>query len=173
VGSHSVEFTSLANLKAAANIAALTYTGTANFTGYANATGTVLTGGQGNDHLIGGAGADILDGGGGNDALIAGTGADQFRFDAPGLGVDQISGFVSGTDHIALGGSGFGLSSLSAVDFNIGAAPTVIANGHAQIVYNTTTGALYFDASGGDGHLIQLANLTGHPALAAGDVLLV
>jgi Ca2+-binding RTX toxin-like protein len=173
VGSHSVEFTSVASLKAAANIVALTYTGTGNFTGYANATGTFITGGHGNDFLDGGAGADTLDGGGGNDTLIAGTGADQFRFDAPSLGVDQISGFVSGTDHIALAGSGFGLSSLAGVGFDIGAAPTVIANGHAQIVYNTTTGSLYFDASGGDGHLIQLANLTGHPAIAAKDFLLV
>jgi Ca2+-binding RTX toxin-like protein len=172
-GSRSVEFTSVSNLQAAANVVALTYTGTGNFTGYANATGTFLTGGQGNDHLAGGAGNDTLDGGGGNDTLIAGTGADQFRFDAPGLGVDQISDFVTGTDHIALGGSGFGLSSLAGVGFDIGAAPTVIADGHAQIVYNSTTGALYFDAVGGDGRLIQLANLVGHPAVASSDFLLV
>jgi Ca2+-binding RTX toxin-like protein len=172
-GSHSVEFTSVSGVKAGSNIVALTYTGTGNFTGYANATGTFLTGGHGNDFLDGGAGADTLDGGGGNDTLIAGTGSDQFRFDAPGLGVDQISGFVSGKDHIDLSGSGFGLSSLAGVGFDIGAAPTVIANGHAQIVYNSTTGALYFDAVGGDGHLIQLANLVGHPTVAASDFLLV
>jgi Ca2+-binding RTX toxin-like protein len=172
-GSHSVEFTSVSGVKAGSNIAALTYTGTGNFSGYANATGTFITGGHGNDFLDGGAGHDTLDGGGGNDTLIAGTGVDQFRFDAPGLGVDQISGFVSGMDHIALGGSGFGLSSLADVGFDIGAAPTAIANGHAQIIYNSTTGALYFDAVGGDGHLIQLANLIGHPTVVAGDFLLV
>jgi Ca2+-binding RTX toxin-like protein len=173
VGSHSVEFASVSGVKAGANIIALTYTGSGGFTGYANATGTFLTGGHGADFLDGGAGADTLDGGGGNDTLIGGAGADQFRFDAPGTGIDQIIGFKAGLDHIALVGAGFGLASLSGADFDIGAAPTAVADAHAQILYNTTTGALYFDASGGDGHVVQFASLIGHPSLTAASFVLV
>jgi Ca2+-binding RTX toxin-like protein len=171
--SHSVEFTSVSSLKAAANIVALTYTGTGNFSGYANNTGTFVTGGHGNDFLEGGAGSDTLDGGGGADTLMAGSGADQFRFDAPGNGVNRIIGFKVGVDHIALNQTGFGLNGLSSVEFDIGSSPNAVADGHAQILYNTSTGALYFDASGGDGHLVQLANLDGHPALTAASFTLV
>lgn len=172
-GSHSVEFTSVSGIKAAANVVALTYTGSGAFTGYANSTGTFLTGGHGNDLLDGGAGNDTLDGGGGNDTLMAGAGADQFRFDAPGTGVDRVVGFKAGVDHIALSEAGFGLTSLSDVTFDIGASPKAVADGHAQILYNSATGALYFDASGGDGHMVQFASLDGHPTLTAASFTLV
>jgi len=42
------------------------------------------------------------------------------------------------------------------------------------VIYNTTTGALYYDADGsGSGAAQQITVLAGHPALAATDVAAV
>ena len=79
---------------------------------------------------------------------------------------------AAGNDTLT-GGAGFGLNSLSSVTFDIGAGATALANGHPNVVNNSTTGALYFDASGGDGHLVQLANLTGHPTVTSSAFTLV
>jgi len=49
-----------------------------------------LSGGSGNDHLVGNAGHDTLDGGTGNDVLFGGIGADVFVFSN---GDDQILDF--------------------------------------------------------------------------------
>lgn len=57
--------------------------------------------GGGADKLYGGNGTDHLIGGGGNDLLSGGAGADWFVF-APGSGIDEISDFASGADHIDL-----------------------------------------------------------------------
>lgn len=172
-GGNSVEFTSLSTLKAATNIVALTYTGSGGFTGFANSTGTFITGGGGNDLLEGDVGADTLDGAGGTDTLVGGSGADQFRFNAPGIGVDTINDFVSGTDHIAVVGTGFGLTSLSGVTFLISASPTPLNDGNPELLYNTTTGALSFDVDGGSTHVVQFASLSGHPSVSSSDFMLV
>lgn len=73
-----------------ANLLAGTATGTASVSGIENVTGgdgdddlvgnatdNVLSGGKGNDILVGGAGNDQLSGGAGRNVLIGGTGADQ------------------------------------------------------------------------------------------------
>ena len=129
-------------------------------------------GNAGNDTLIGGSGNDTLDGGLGADMLTGGTGSNLFRFDGLAGGVDKISNYVSGQDHIGLSASGFGLSSLSQVSFEFGTSLNPVA-GHANVLYNTTTGALYYDAVGGDGHMIQIATLSTHPTLSSSDFVLV
>ena len=62
-----------------------------------------LYGGAGNDTLSGGAADDLLSGGKGNDTLTGGTGADTFVFHNGG-GLDTITDFAPGQDHIELHG---------------------------------------------------------------------
>ncbi|CAN5190545.1 hypothetical protein BH10PSE4_BH10PSE4_11110 [soil metagenome] len=170
---YDTQITSLISAKAAANVEALLYSGVLNFTGYANTTGTSLMGGVGNDTLSGGAAADTLNGGAGSDYLSGGGGADVFRFDGPSLGIDKIADFQVGVDHIALKATAFGVSSLANLDFISGAAPTAISN-HATLLYNTATGALYFDANGGDGaDKVQVATLVNKAVIGLSDFWLV
>ena len=139
-----------------------------------------INGGTGNDILIGGNGQDQLSGGGGNDTLIGGlgndtlrggTGEDRFVFNTPSGGVDTILDFSG--DKIAISKSGFlgGLAGLGgslpdATWLVTGSAPTANTNAHGQFLYNTSTGALSWDADGsGAGQAVQIATLTGAPAL--------
>lgn len=173
-GGYDTQVTTLTNAMARTNIEALSYSGSNNFVGYANATGTVITGGTGNDTLVGGVGADVLNGGsGGNDVLTGGAGADVFRFDNLGAGVDRITDFQAGVDHIALKATAFGVTTLSDLSFVSGVAPTA-ADGHAALLYDTKTGGLYFDATGGDsGDKVQIATLTNKAGIALSDFWLI
>ncbi|GEM_PF-2933044 len=65
----------------------------------ANATGSVLTGGFGDDILLGLGGADTLIGGGGDDILAGGAGADTFAYSVNGgEGSDTITDFNASAD---------------------------------------------------------------------------
>jgi len=122
-------------------------------------SGVTLTGNELANHLIGGSGGDVLVGGGGNDI---------FRFDtplAPG-NVDTISDFSVGDslqlDHTVF--AGLALGQLSATAFALDSA----SGAGPQIVYNHTTGALFFDSNGAAaGGATQFASLTGAPGLGA------
>jgi len=137
-------------------------------------------GDAGNDVLKGKGGNDILAGGYGYDTLEGGRGNDIFMFDkAPALGggiinIDTIKDFESGVDDIYL--REFIFSELDAgvlSDENFLAAPNAIGGitGKQFIVYNTSTGALYYDKSGeGSGMIFQFATLNGAPQLTAADI---
>lgn len=139
----------------------------------------------GNDTLSGGNGADTLVGGAGNDILTGGAGADQFVFDTKPNATtnkDTITDFVSGTDSLLFSKSVFtGLASaplgaLSADAFWSGAGVTAAHDATDRFVYNTSTGALYYDADGiGGSAAIQIALLGtgGHPAIGLGDLFLI
>jgi serralysin len=126
--------------------------------------------------VVGNAGANILDGGLGNDLLVGLGGADTFRFTtALGSGnVDSLFDFVSGTDKIALDDAVFtGLApgALPASAFVIG---TAAQDADDRIIYDSATGALWFDADGkGAGAAVQFATLTGHPTLIASDFTVI
>ncbi|CAN5155177.1 hypothetical protein BH10PSE4_BH10PSE4_07270 [soil metagenome] len=166
---YDTQVTTLVSAKAAVNVEALIYGGVLNFTGYANATGTAMTGGGGADTLSGAAGDDVLNGGAGNDYLSGGAGADVFRFDGLGLGIDKIADFQVGVDHIALKATGFGVTSLDDLDFVSGVGPSP-TSGHATLLYDTTTGGLFFDANGGDGaDKVQIATLANKAAIHLSD----
>ena len=134
-----------------------------------------LTGGSGNDNLAGGAGIDTISGGAGNDTingglgndiLTGGAGSDIFRFDtaiAGGGNVDRITDYNAAADSIQLSAAIFaglattGGGQLAASAFRLNAAQ---GNG-PQIVYNTNTGALFYDSNGGQaGGATQFATLT-------------
>jgi serralysin len=128
-----------------------------------------LSGAGDNDILYGGAGKDTLSGGAGNDRLTGEAGDDCFLFDASldKGNVDQITDFKSGEDTVQLKKSIFAklnTGTLNTANFRAS------ANGLAQdsndfILYNTSTGALLYDADGnGSGAAaIQFATLQNKP----------
>ncbi|MFM9936758.1 MAG: calcium-binding protein [Novosphingobium sp.] len=152
-----------------------------------NKAGNVLIGGEGNDKLDGHEGADGLVGGAGQDTLTGGTGADNFLFftptDASGSIVDTITDFSHAQgDHIVLSKGGFtGLTGaagtvLAADAFFASANATAAQDASDRLIYNTTTGALWYDADGtGSAAAVQIALIgtATHPALVAGDFLII
>jgi Ca2+-binding RTX toxin-like protein len=149
-----------------------------------------LLGAAGNDSLLGGLGKDVLNGGGGNDTLDGGAGSDVltggighdiFRL-ANAYGVDKITDFSVPNDTIQLENAVFEslqtTGTLSADMFRAGAGIIVAADANDYLIYNTTTGELYYDddASGMDAVAVKIAILgttTIHPALTAADFAVI
>lgn len=136
-----------------------------------------LLGGNGADTLNGGADNDSLNGGLGTDTLTGGTGADSFLFNTTlgGSNSDTITDFSSVDDTIVLDNAMFtGLSdgALAAGVFRIGSAAL---DADDRIVFNATTGALFYDADGtGAGTAVQFATVTAPVGgLSAADFLVV
>ena len=137
-----------------------------------------LRGGAGNDTLLGGAGNDRLEGRTGNDSLMGGSGNDLFMFlDAPGAsGVDRVADFVRGSDEVVLENAvhrNLGTSGAMAAGdarFRAGAGITTGQDSSDRIVYNTSSGQLFYDADGsGAGSSVLIATFAGNPALTATD----
>lgn len=141
-----------------------------------------LYGGDGEDHLFGGDGNDGIGGDAGNDWLTGNSGNDKFYFDAPlnVAGVDHITDFTNGQDLIYLEKIDFsGLATaptssevtLLAADFaglSTGGATADV--GTARIVYDASTGNLYYDADGGSSaNRTLFAILDNKPPLTALD----
>jgi Ca2+-binding RTX toxin-like protein len=146
-----------------------------------NALANVLRGGSGADSLAGGAGNDTLVGGPGNDTLSGSQGADVFLFEsATGAGnVDDIVFFSAVEDTIHLDRTVFAqlAAGTPLSDSQLLAAPGASAATAAgqRIIYDTSTGALYYDADGNASGFgaVRFAILDNHPALTAADILVV
>jgi Ca2+-binding RTX toxin-like protein len=141
-----------------------------------------ISGSAAAESLGGGGGNDTLDGRGGSDTLTGGPGADTFAFSTtPGAGnADQVSDFVSATDKLSFDNSVFNAlgaaGSFAAGDarFVSGAGLTSGQDASDRLIYNTTTGQLFYDADGNGAGASQLfATLQGAPALAATDIVVV
>jgi Ca2+-binding RTX toxin-like protein len=115
------------------------------------------TGNALDNRLTGNAAANVLTGGDGEDTFVFATALNG------ATNVDTIGDFVSGTDRIELDDAVFtGLA--------MGTLDTQTFEDH--FVYDTMSGALYYDADGaGAGAAVQVATLTGAPALQASDLL--
>jgi len=149
-----------------------------------NTGANLLTGQGGNDTLEGGLGNDTLNGGSGNDTLNGGAGVDKFVFSTAlnaGGNVDMILNFVARDDTLYLDHDIF--AAFAAENVTIGAGQLWAAAGANQghdaddrIVYNTTTGALYYDADGEGGNAaVKFATLgtLAHPAVSFRDFVIV
>jgi Ca2+-binding RTX toxin-like protein len=146
------------------NVEKLTLTGTA-----ANGTGNSL-----DNIVIGNSSANTLYGAGGNDTLTGNLGADIFRFNSKTEGTDIITDFTAG-DKIALSAVGFGGglagTAISTSQFAIGSAATTSSQ---RVIYNSTTGGLFFDADGsGAGAAVQFGTLANKATLGATSFLVV
>ncbi len=169
----AVDLSDLALLNGAAingNSAANTITGTKgadNINGgsgndiLAGFTGNdTLSGGAGNDSLNGGSGADRISGGAGTDTLTGGLDNDTFVFNtAPGAAnADSITDFNGSGDLIelslgtfaALASSNTSGSALAAGDFATGNGLTGTFTAGVNVLYDSTTGALFYDSNGGN-----------------------
>jgi Ca2+-binding RTX toxin-like protein len=166
-------------------------TNTATIKGTANADTIVagtgadkITGLAGNDTITGGAGNDTLIGSAGNDTLTGGADSDYFLFDTAvnaSSNLDTITDFISGTDKLQFSksifkGLGTKAGNLTTDQFWSGDGQTTAQDGTDRIIYDSTSGALYYDAdgSGTASSPVQLALIgtSTHPALAYTDLLI-
>jgi len=165
-----------------ANVETLRITGTGNNGGSGNNNNNLIIGNNannflagisGNDLLIGNNGNDTLTGGGGNDQLRGGSGNDTFAFNSPTERQDFITDFNINFDKIALRSGPFGLS-LGTLNPNRFVLGSVAANTLNRLIYQPTTGALFFDPDGtGTSPQVQLATLTNKPSLSYSNILVI
>ena len=163
-----------------ANVENLTLTGTAAINGSGNALNNVLIGNSGVNTLSGGAGNDILNGASGKDTLTGGAGNDFFVFDtalSSASNVDSLTDFAAGLDKIQLDKDIFtalqAVGTLSSASFKASATGAA-GDDNDYFLYNTTSGALFYDADGsGQGVAVQFATLTTKPAVTANDFIVV
>lgn len=124
--------------------------------------------------IIGGNGNDTIWGLGGNDVLTGRGGSDIFGFAAAGAGTaDTITDFTPG-DFIGLSTAGFGSvgADLASDEFVVG---TQALDGNDYIIYNQSTGQIFYDADGnGTGSTAVLfAQITPNTALGFNDFVVL
>jgi Ca2+-binding RTX toxin-like protein len=135
-----------------------------------------LLGQDGNDTLSAGDGNDLINGGNGNDSILTGAGADRVLFNtALGAGnVDAVQDFNPVFDTFLLENAVFSAlvpGVLAAEAFVVGAAAV---DADDRIVYDSTTGALSYDADGvGGAAQIEFAVLSGGLGLTNSDFVVV
>ena len=171
---------STVSLSLGANIERLVLDGSLAINGGGNYLNNELIGNAAANILGGGGGNDVLNGGAGNDTMAGGVGKDTFLF-ASGLSAtanrDTITDFSVVDDTIQLDRTFFAkLTSLGTLNNALFRSSTngaaLDANDH--ILYNTTSGALLYDADGsGAGVATQFATLTTKPAVTAADFVVV
>ncbi len=147
-----------------------------------------LSGSLGNDFIDGRGGKDRLEGGLGIDTLNGGAGGDEFVFNAilrgpfPPFPIvealpDVIEDFTPGRDELLFDGSVYdalgaeGKWRAGDERFHAAAGVTSAQDADDRLIYNTTTGDLYYDADGsGSDAALLVAMLEGAPALSASDI---
>src|SRR3954469_4449958 len=137
-----------------------------------------INGGSGNDYVSGNEGADWVEGSTGNDEVRGGAGQDSIAFHEYGtVNADLLSDFDAGWDNIQLDAAVFTnigpTGRFAAGDGRFYSAPGATAGHDAddRIVYNPTTGELYYDGDGnGPGGAELIATIANHSALASTDV---
>jgi serralysin len=126
----------------------------------------ILIGSSHADTLTGNAGHNTLNAGLGGDVLTGGAGFDAFDFNAAlgAANVDRITDFSAADDVVRLDDAvftGLGTGALSAAAF---AAGTAASEADDRIIYDSGTGALYYDADGTGAIVqVQFATLTSRP----------
>jgi uncharacterized delta-60 repeat protein len=176
------------------NVENLVLTGTGAIKGIGNGLANSITGndannlikgGGSNDTLLGGLGDDTLNGGPGLDVLTGGAGKDAFVFDSAlnaSTNIDLIVDFTVGEDVIHLDNDVFkaflfDFASLPSNAFRFGVGLKTASAAEDRILYNTTTGALYYDADGTGtaSEAVQIAQLGAltHPTLSNLDFYII
>jgi Ca2+-binding RTX toxin-like protein len=140
-----------------------------------------LTGNGSAQNLTARAGADTLAGAGGLDTLWGGAGPDVFVFrEMGGANADRIGDWASGSDKVHLDDAAFAaigaMGNFASNDgrFWSAAGATSGHDSNDRVIYNTSTGSLYYDADGsGSGGAQLIATLTGLPGVAASDIMVI
>jgi Ca2+-binding RTX toxin-like protein len=144
-----------------------------------NSGDNVLQGFAGNDTIVAGAGNDTLIGGEGSDYLTGGSGADLFVFDTvPIIGhADIMTDFNAADDTIQLNAEIFtqfiSVGRLSINQF-VSGANAVALDGDNYLIYDTSSGKLYYDEDG-SGNAIQqeIVSLVGMPDLTVDNFVII
>lgn len=156
------------------NIENLTITGTGLYNLMGSDANNILVGNASANVINAGAGTDTLYGGLGNDTLDGGLSADTFVFNTAlsVTNVDKILTFNSTDDTIQLDSGIFAKLSagtLNAANFVIG---SVAMDADDYIIYNSTTGDLYYDKDGiGSTAAVKFAILDSHPTINMNDIV--
>jgi Ca2+-binding RTX toxin-like protein len=133
-----------------------------------------------NNTIHGGAGNDILKGYTGNDALYGGAGKDYFVFNTAlnaTTNVDTLADFSAAADTVQLDNAVFTV--LTTTGALAASAFKDIATGAKdssdRIIYNSDTGALYYDRDGSGGAYgnIKFAVVATHAHLTAADFVVI
>jgi Ca2+-binding RTX toxin-like protein len=138
----------------------------------------VMTGNAAAQNLTGQTGADTLDGAGGADTLWGGIGNDAFIFrDMGSANADRVADFVSGQDKLQLDDAAFtsigAMGNFTAADGRFWSG-TAAHDASDRVIYNQSTGQLYYDADGTGSSTAQLiATFTGNPTVAATDIVVI
>ena len=156
------------NYTLGADLEALVLVGSKALDGIGNADDNLIIGNTGANRLSGGDGNDSLFGDAGLDVLTGGAGADRFYFDvSPSTGYDRITDF-SAEDFIFLNiglFSALAPGTLGAAAFRLGTVATTTSQ---RILYDLSTGNLYYDADGsGAKQAIRFATVTSGTQLSA------
>lgn len=137
-----------------------------------------LVGGAGNDTLEGLAGDDTLNGAGGADSLVGGTGADRFVFSDPAEG-SRISDFEARVDKIVIDGNEFtsigSSGDFAAADGRFFAASGATSGQDAsdRVIWNTSTGDIWYDADGNGAGASRLITNVGTAVVIASDFTVI
>lgn len=166
----------------------LTLTGTQRIDGIGNGIANTITGNLsgnrlhgkgGNDKIFGAAGNDHINGGSGNDTLTGGQGNDRFIFSSlpnDSTNTDLITDFDPKNDRIYLDKAIFGEINENGMKISenhlfFSETATKANAPDDRIIYNMTSGAVYYDPDGnGDSPATLLCTLgtDKHPALNSG-----
>jgi Ca2+-binding RTX toxin-like protein len=134
-----------------------------------------LVGGGGNDTAQGGAGNDLLLGGAGRDVLTGSAGADAFVFDtalSATTNVDRVTDFNATADTIRLDNAVFAALPTGALAANRFVLGTAALDAADRIIYQRSTGQLWYDRDGtGGAAKVLFADLNDGAALTAADFL--
>ncbi|HUQ25547.1 MAG TPA: calcium-binding protein, partial [Burkholderiales bacterium] len=151
----------------------LTLTGTAALNGSGNGAANILLGNGGNNVLRGREGNDTVTGGGGRDFF-------DFTTAASATNVDTVTDFAAGTDELEFEDAAFtaigAAGAWAAGDgrFWSAAGATSGHDANDRVIYNSSTGALYYDADGSGAGAAQLvATLQGTPTVSATDITVI
>ncbi len=187
-GFDAIEFASRATSAVVVDFGAGTITGgssgSISFTGIervvAGNFNDSLGGTAGGQTLNGLGGADALWGAGGVDVLWGGAGADTFVFREVGsANADSVRDWASGSDKVALDNSPMSAlgttGNFAAGDARFWSSSTGTAHdANDRVIYNTSTGSLYYDADGSGAGAAQLiATFQGAPGVAATDITVI
>ena len=157
----------------------LTLTGTTAINGFGDAFANAIVGNAKTNTLQGLGGNDLLAGGLGKDTLTGGANNDSFFFNtAPSAAnIDTITDYNVAADTIRLENAVFtrlaGTGVLTAAQF-WKSATGLAHDANDRIIYETDTGKLFYDSNGSAaGGRVELAVLTGHPAITNADFFIV
>lgn len=175
-GNDTVQSSGSFSLTKLANVENIELTGSADTSATGNGADNLLTGNDGDNALSGRAGNDTLIGGEGADTLTGGIGDDIFVFDTLASGgSDIVTDFTGGEDNLAFDDAVFtALNGLSDLSTHL-VAGTAAADADDFLIFDGSTGALYYDADGNGAteSAIHIATLTGVSTLSDTDLSII